>query len=133
MNEIEDFISHFHGAEDTFLHGCCYWFARILEQRFIATHACTILYEPIEGHFVARLATRVFWKLDDNGEYVIDEDATRLYDVRGDVTEMYGGKELINVRKLRGTDPSWYRHLMRDCRDFIRPTDEELNYAPVRC
>lgn len=35
--EIEDkilkFIARFKGCEKTFLHGCCYWFATILDEQ----------------------------------------------------------------------------------------------------
>ena len=60
------FISLFKGAEDPFLHGCCYWFAAILEARFKGS----VLYASPPGHFVCQILNR-------------------LYDVTGDVTEAY--------------------------------------------
>ena len=45
---ILDFISHFKDAQDTFLYGCCYWFAFILNERF----GGTTMYLPVENHFV---------------------------------------------------------------------------------
>lgn len=53
--------------EKTFLNGYCYWFAHMLDGRFMTAH---IQYEPIEGHFVTEI----------DGRY---------YDIRGDVTDLY--------------------------------------------
>lgn len=103
-NEILDFISRFSGAENTFMNGCCYWFARTLEERFSATYSTEILYEPVEGHFVTSIFKR--------GEPV------RYYDVRGDVTNYYFGTDLYSIEWLSVNEPNWYRHIMRDCRDF---------------
>lgn len=60
--EILKFISLFHKNED-FLNGLCYWFARILDERF---HCGYIGYDPIACHFV----------------YVTLE---HVYDVRGEI------------------------------------------------
>lgn len=59
--------------EDTFLNGYCYWFANMLHGVF----AGEIFYEPVEGHFVTKINER-------------------FYDIRGDVTERYIGKEMYN-------------------------------------
>ena len=73
LNEVEDFIRKFkiydqNGVlESTFLNGFCYWFAYILAGRFVGAE---IYYEPIDGHFIT--------EIDD-----------RLYDIRGDVTDLY--------------------------------------------
>ncbi len=105
MVEIQDkviqFIGHFNGSEDVFLHGCCYWFAEILEQRFFVESKAAIKYEPVEGHFVTEIDGK-------------------LYDVRGDVTEMYSGKVLYDLDEMR-RDKNGHRQywkLMRECRDF---------------
>lgn len=97
--KILAFIARFHGSEDTFLHGCCYWFAHILDKRFWRTDAVDILYEPVEGHFITKINNR-------------------LYDVRGEVTELYRGKPMYSLDALRHDSGAMYRHLMRDCRDF---------------
>ena len=55
-------------------------------------------------------------KTDDNFMY---------FDVRGDVTDMYKGKELYTIRKMMDEMPDYYRRLMRDCRDFLPPVDME--------
>lgn len=68
-----DFIRQFRAyeqnnvLEDTFRKGFCYWFAYILAGRFPGAQ---IMYEPIEGHFITEIGGR-------------------LYDVRGDVTDLY--------------------------------------------
>ena len=55
MQDVIDFISHFKGAEETFLHGCCYWFAFILQERFHEHgYLVDIYHDPVVGHFVAR-------------------------------------------------------------------------------
>lgn len=105
--DILDFIARFKGSEEVFLHGCCYWFARILEQRFYFDgYVVEIKYEPVEGHFIAKIRNR-------------------FYDVRGDVTEEYRGKPMYDLHELRREDSSMYRHLMRDCRDFREAGEDE--------
>ena len=103
--KILKFIAHFHGSEDTFLHGCCYWFAHILEMEYLYTEAVTIMYEPVEGHFIARIYNR-------------------YYDIRGDVTELYRGKPMYDMDELAYENTSLYQHLMRDCRDFEEVEDD---------
>lgn len=98
------FIEKFHGSEDVFLHGCCYWFARILEERF-GNYGASIAYEPREGHFITNI----------NG---------RAYDVRGDVTHLYWGKTLYDLNQLDGWDSALYERLMRDCRNFGEANQE---------
>lgn len=99
------FIARFHGSEDVFLHGCCYWFAHILQRRFAMELRPHILYEPVEGHFVTSIGGR-------------------LYDVRGDVTDLYTGHTLEDTWQMQGEDFKRYMRLMRDCRDFIDPEEE---------
>lgn len=49
--EISGFIKKFQKAEDTFLYGCCYWFALILSVRF----GGNIYYDPVNNHFVTKI------------------------------------------------------------------------------
>lgn len=97
-HEVLRFIAKFRGSEDVFLNGCCYWFARILEERF-GNYGASIAYEPREGHFITII----------NG---------RAYDVRGDVTHLYWGKTLYDLNQLDGWDSTLYERLMRDCVNF---------------
>lgn len=111
---VVDFIKHFAGAEKTFLRGCCYWFAWILQCRFGSIHddGCfsEIFYEPVEGHFI-------FGIHEDSGWH--------YFDVRGDVTSLYNkdGVTLRSISDIIFNDPKWYERLMRDCRNFITPED----------
>ena len=125
--DMLDFISHFKGSEDVFLHGCCYWFAWILYWRFRDSAAKAmwvknIMYEPVQGHFIFGVCDMKLFdgKTDKNFMY---------FDVRGDVTDMYKGKELYTIRKMMDEMPDYYRRLMRDCRDFINPEDQELEIS----
>lgn len=70
--EVIDFIRQFHDYDtgevtQTFRSGMCYWFAYILRGRFPGAE---IVYEPVEGHFMAQIGGR-------------------LFDIRGDVTDLY--------------------------------------------
>lgn len=51
--EVEKFIDRFRTEETkkVFTEGCCYWFARILEERF---RGC-IYYNPIDNHFATSI------------------------------------------------------------------------------
>ena len=119
-DEVVRFIQRFNGAEDVFLHGCCYWFAWILQQRFGAE----ILYEPVEGHFLAFIPyIATCWP--GHSEENVDPSDGRLYDVRGDVSHIYADRGLYTVGWLRRNEPTWYAHIMRDCRDFLDPTYKE--------
>ena len=103
-DEIIQFIFKFTGSEEVFLNGCCYWFARILEERFLHHYELYIKYEPVEGHFVTWIHGR-------------------FYDVRGDVTEQYRGKPMYDLDELKRDDSKLYHRLMRDCRDFTSDSD----------
>lgn len=101
MIEILKFIDRFRGSESVFLRGCCYWFARILSERFL-DYRPVILHDPVQGHFVTRIGGN-------------------LYDVRGDVTDLYVGHTLDDLREMSYGE---YARLMRDCRDFIDPEED---------
>ena len=63
---------------NTFTKGYCYYFAIILTHRF-SGH---ILYDKSEGHFVTKI-----------NRYI--------YDIRGDVTEIYKNKNLLNEKQWK--------------------------------
>lgn len=117
FSRVTDFIQNFKDSEDTFLHGCCYWFAFILHKRF----ALDIVYEPVEGHFLA-ISPGMGIPCKPNRVH-------HIFDIRGDVTDLYNTCTLYPVRWLSINEPNWYTHLMRDCRDFLpaidEPTEEE--------
>lgn len=75
MNEVIDFINNFKKLnlvqiEESFLYGNCYWFARILVDRFTfydywKTHSASIMYNFIDNHFFAKIDNRYY---DISGE-----------------------------------------------------------------
>ena len=92
-NEILDFINRrWKDGNEIFLSGNCYWFAKILKDRF---DYLEIYYLPVEGHFVA------FDKSDDS-----------MYDASGLVS--YNGPK-ISFENLKEIDESWHNRLIRDC------------------
>ena len=111
---IEDFKQYDKDGtlEKTFLNGYCYWFAYMLDGRFLNAR---IQYEPIEGHFVTEI----------DGRY---------YDIRGDVTDIYKESKvwysedycfefdsIVNGCIMK-TDGAGFT-----CRDGDMHTDKELN------
>ena len=97
MNEKEHFIKRFKEAanpteiENCFLHGNCYWFARILAIEFMGA----IYYDPIVGHFATMI----------NGV---------MYDITG-VVENIG--DFISLEEIC-TDELLCARLQRDCVDL---------------
>ena len=92
MNEIERFIKRFHSSDDitdVFTTGCCFWFAKILCERFFEQGAY-VVYDEIEGHFGAKIGNKV-------------------YDITGDVTEKYTWTEWSDVDEARRD------RIRRDC------------------
>ncbi len=79
---------------DAFTCGCCYWFARILYERFRLYGASEIVYDQVENHFGCRIDGRV-------------------YDICGDVTEQYDWDSW----PIQG-DPSHTNRILRDCIEF---------------
>ncbi len=76
--EILYFISHFQnpGTIETFTHGCCYWFADILDNRFNAfEYESGIWYNSINNHFATMIFTNEGPKLFDiTGELQITDE-----------------------------------------------------------
>lgn len=104
MNEVEKFIYKFkflnpQVAEDLFLYGDCYYFAIVLQERFKYTHDVIIKYFEIDNHFVT----------DING---------RLYDIRGDITDIVDSKQLKDWDDMEEYDELLYKRIIRDCINF---------------
>lgn len=96
MNEVEKFLKRFHSSNDidtVFTCGCCYWFAYILHTRF---QDSVIMYDEVMNHFVV--------KIND-----------RLYDVTGDVTDIYK-TSVIPWDELK--DDLLRERIIRDCINF---------------
>jgi hypothetical protein len=116
LKDVVDFISHFKGSEDVFLHGCCYWFAYILQKRFHEHgYLVDIFYDPIEGHFISRFIRDFDYSAPDPDEEV------RFFDIRGDVTGLYKEEDLDNLWLMSLNEERRWAKLMCDCRDFIEP------------
>lgn len=96
--KVLKFISRFTGnghreeVIDCFMNGCCYWFAKVLAERFKEC-APLLMYAPVEGHFGALVGGRV-------------------YDITGDVTERYNW---VGWDQYRRSEPSQYKIIRRDC------------------
>ena len=117
MQDVVDFIKHFKGSEEVFLHGCCYWFAWILKERFDdCGYLVDIYHDPIEGHFVAR-----FIRHDDYFEPITPDEDIRFFDVRGDVTDLYNEEQLENMWVMSRAEERRYGRLICDCKYFLEP------------
>ena len=78
--------------EDSFTNGNCYFFSLILDNLYSEGEIC---YDVIRGHFVYKYKSK-------------------LYDITGDVTEMYTSIQPWDTLSL-DYDPLVYGRLMRDC------------------
>lgn len=103
-NKVLSFISKFKSASDCFLNGCCYWFSNILRTRFMSYDdvVISVVYDQIEGHFLTKF-------------YFPFIKITRLFDVRGDVTDTYDCENLKELHAIRREDNLLYNRLNRDC------------------
>ena len=73
MDEVVSFIDHFQnlGTIDIFTNGCCYWFAKILEERFEGS----IMYNPVDNHFATLIDTHLYDILGEiPGDIRIDDN-----------------------------------------------------------
>jgi hypothetical protein len=71
----------------------CYWFAKILNDRFNEESENEIVYDEVHNHFGC----------------LINE---RIYDITGDVSDKYNW---LHWSIYPTKDPCLYQHLMRDC------------------
>jgi len=102
-SEILNFIKRFQneGTVKTFTEGCCYWFAKILDERFNEfDYEPQICYNPKENHF----ATLINF---------------RLYDITGDLGEMKDLPDWKYWDKYQyKEDEKVVERLYRDCINF---------------
>lgn len=73
-NQVLDFINSFKEKhpleiEDVFSNGYCYWFAKILDERFMPKSQ--IYYLPIRNHFITKIEDKFY---DITGEIIPDEE-----------------------------------------------------------
>ena len=101
--EILNFIKRFQneGTVKTFTEGCCYWFAKILDERFNEfDYEPQICYNPKENHF----ATLINF---------------HLYDITGDLGEMKDLPDWKYWDKYQyKEDEKVFERLYRDCINF---------------
>lgn len=93
---IDRFTDHGRKQEviDTFSNGCCYWFAKILTERFRNdTPYCWLVYDDVANHWGAQIDGRV-------------------YDITGDVSYLYNWRKWDIVM---WEDELLTERLFRDC------------------
>lgn len=96
-SSVANFLKRFHLSKDVdtvFTEGCCYWFAKILHDRYMHTRSVEIMYDEVINHFGTKIDGRV-------------------YDITGDVTDSYTWKPWSEV-----TDTLLRERIIRDCVDF---------------
>ncbi len=93
---IENFIAKFHGTEDAFLNGCCFWFAKILSIRFPGGQ---IVYDFLTGHFLYRYCGALWDVTGEAPREGLHEDCSGLI--------FWDGYEEI--------DPVHYSRILRQC------------------
>ena len=103
LNFINRFTSNGTRKEviDCFQNGCCYWFAYILSKRFEDFYfpQSKIYYDEIANHF---------------GYY--EQDANRVYDITGDVTNKYDWE--LSLEEVINKDLVQAKRIVRDCIKF---------------
>ena len=96
---VLDFISRFQNYNEngevtqTFTNGCCFWFAKILTDRFPEGK---IVYNPVANHFAAEL-----W--------------ARYYDITGEIQDITGYSYWAWYQHY---DPIHYDRLTQQCINF---------------
>ena len=92
--DVSTFMQRFHSSDninEVFTCGCCYWFAKILFDRFYMTHGAIIMYDEVANHFGTKIDGAV-------------------YDITGDVTSKYEWKPWSDVH-----DSLLRARIIRDC------------------
>lgn len=102
-NKVINFILKFKSASDCFLNDCCYWFSNILRMRFMSCDdvVISIVYDQNKDHFLAKF-------------YFPFINITRLFDIRGDVTDLYDYENLKELYAIRREDNLLYDRLNSD-------------------
>lgn len=118
--EIEKFIWNFDGTQESFLNGNCYWFARILKERFWLFYDVDIAYNQIENHFAMVVA--IHYDDETTGRFLFD--ALGLIDpmVEGDGWEIWS--------EYCQHEPLDAARVYRDC-IWKMPEEEWLKLKPL--
>lgn len=90
-DSINKFINGFKPVKDFFLNGYCYWFAKLLEDRFNGV----IYYMPIKNHFISRINGHYY---DANGKIEPDETVYlwSVYEIKNPIEAKRITKYCIN-------------------------------------
>lgn len=94
--KVLHFISHFQnpGTIKTFTEGCCYWFACILNARFLmSNNRCRMMYNQVSGHFACEI------------EGI-------LYDITGEITDREHWESWVEWCL---NEPVYREIVVRDC------------------
>lgn len=93
-DEVTRFIARFNPEETryTFTNGCCYWFAKILEQRFDGE----ICYNPVENHFATKIKRK-------------------FYDITGEITDV---RDYVSWDCFKMFEPLASGRITRECINF---------------
>ena len=84
--EVLNFIKRFQneGTIKTFTQGCCFWFAKILDERFnFDSSENRIYYNPIDNHFSTMINMHLYDITGDLGDIREVEGWERWYDFMG--------------------------------------------------
>lgn len=99
---VTDFISLFKSSEELFLNGMCYYFAKILADRF----GGAIYYAPVENHFLTQICDK-------------------LYDASGEVTDLY--PKVVSWEEYKKIDEIHADRIQRECILKVQETKQEEN------
>lgn len=112
VEDVENFVSSFDGARDNFLHGNCFWFAHILEERFWRFYPeVEIMYNQIDNHFAIAISAN---------------EATFLFDASGYIGP-WDSNDWMRWNNYMKVEPLDAARVYRDCIWHMRDTEwEEL-------
>lgn len=104
IKEVTQFIEEFKNRagnpkeiENFFLNGCCYWFAKILDERF--KWQGSIVYNIQDNHFLYKIVDCYF-------------------DIRG-LIKNQDDENIVNWDDYVYTDSTHYNRILKDCVYFI--------------
>ena len=108
---VNQFNSQFSDCRDNFLYGNCYWYARILQERFRPWFNTTLMYNPIDNHFCCRFNTKV-------GVFYVDASGIAAS----------GSDEWQTWAQYIHTEPLGAARIYRDC--IWHLTEDQWNNLP---
>ena len=121
LREVSRFINSFNTpmreTEEKFLRGKCYWFARILRDRFKPFYRTEIVYNPVENHFACDIFCDTYQYLFDASGLICVNDAY-----------IVGGNGFVEWKDYVREEPIGAKRIYRDCILDITPEEwDELS------